>query len=335
MSDIVAVFWGFEHLHQALMLDKHGPSGHKKANGRLQPKMVNVEAIMDYARSFGQVHANEAFGNWHWMSRYRQPLLLEETALFHVFPEDSYTAADVFPSMVTRVKRFIQDNEDVTKVVLVGLDNDYVQLVEDLKALGCHVYGVGTDSLKDSALRKTCDDFSAYYDLPGTQRPAPNIAKRAQDLPKYYLRVAAQQGVRMPPPKIMWIGIDIYASFLKDFGKFHSFKELDEECYGQLSQDVPGATMTEVKKIRQVLFKCYLFRPSDDGLISFQEDVQTLADIEDCYFELMLKRIANNLREPTDYKALSLALTGSDESAERLEKLHEVVNSKHVEEEQV
>ena len=49
----------------------------------------------------------------------------------------------------------------------------------------------------------------------------------------------------------------------------------------------------------------------------------------------MLKRIANNLREPTDYKALSLALTGSDESAERLEKLHEVVNSKHVEEEQV
>ncbi|WP_187271007.1 NYN domain-containing protein [Neolewinella aurantiaca] len=333
MSDIVAVFWDFEHFHQALMLDKHGHSGHKKANGRLQPKMVNVEAVMDFARSFGQVLTNEAFGNWHWMARYQQPLALEETTLFHVFPEDQYTPADVFPQMVARVKRFIQDNEDVTNVVLVGMDDDCVQLVEDLKKLGCHVHGLGTDSLKDDVLREVCDEFKDYYELPGIKRPNAPSGSRSQDLPKFYLRVAAQQGVRMPPPKIMWIGIDIYASFLRDFGQFHSFKELDDECYNQLSQDVPGATMTEVKKIRQVLFKCYLFRPSEDGLISFQEDIQTLADIEDCYFELMLKRIANNLREPTDYSALSIALTGADESADRLKALHEELNSK-LEEEQ-
>lgn len=334
MSDIVAVFWGFEHLHQSLMLDKHGSSGHKKANGKLQPKMVDVEAVMDYARSFGQVLVNEAFGNWHWMSRYQQPLLLEETALFHVFPENPYSPADVFPTMVARIKRFIQDNEDVNKVILVGMDKDYVQLVEDLKALGCHVNGVGTDSLKDEELREACDEFKDYYELPGVKRPAANTASRTQDLPKHYLRVAAQQGVRMPPPHIMWIGIDIYASFLKDFGKFHSFKELDDECYHQLSQDVPHVTMTEVKKIRQVLFKCYLFRPSEDGLISFQEDIKTLADIEDCYFDLMIKRIANNLREPTDYKALSLALTGVEDNGDRLEKMHVEINEKGNAEEQ-
>jgi hypothetical protein len=328
MSDIVAVFWDFEHLHQALMLDKHGHAGHKKANGRLQPKMVNVEAVMDYARSLGQVLANEAFGNWHWMARYRQPLLLEEITLVHVFPEDQYAPADVFPTLTARVKQFIQDNEDVSKVVLVGMDDDYVQLVEDFKALGCQVYGLGTDSLKDDALREVCEDFKDYYELEGTKRPTANPNSRSQDLPKYYLRVAAQQGVRMPPPNIMWIGIDIYSSFLRDFGQFHSFKELDDECYNQLTQDVPGAAMTEVKKIRQVLFKCYLFRPSEDGLISFQENIETLADIEDCYFELMLKRIANNLREPTDYAALSLALTGTNESADRLEKMHLEINSK-------
>ncbi len=334
MSDIVAIFWDFEHLHQALMLDKHGDAGYKKANGRLQPKMVDIEAVMDYARSFGQVLVNEAFGNWHWMSRYRQSLLLEETSLFHVFPEDAYAPADVFPTLVARAKQFVQDNEDVTKVVLAGMDNDYLQLIEDLKKLGCHVYGVGTDSLKDESVSEAYDEYKAYYDLPGTKRPAPNSGSRNQDLPKYYLRVAAQQGVRMPSPKVMWVGIDIYASFLKDFEQFHSFKELDEECYAQLYQDIPGATMTEVKKIRQVLFKCYLFRPSEDGKISFQENIKTLTDIEDCYFELMLKRIANNLREPTDYKALSLALTGTDESAERLEELHKVVNSKEENEEQ-
>ena len=277
MSDIIAIFWDFEHLHQALMLDKHGHPGHKKANGRLQPKMVSVEAVVDYARSLGQVLTNEAFGNWHWMARYRESLLLEETVLVQVFPEDQYAPADVFSSLVTRIERFIRNNEYVTKVVLVGMDNDYV---------------------------------------------------------KYYLRIAAQQGVRMPLPQVMWVGIDIYSSFLRDFGQFQSFKELDDECYNQLSQDMPGATMTEVKKIRQVLFKCYLFRPSEDGQISFQENIQTLADIEDCYFELMLKRIANNLREATDYTALSLALTGTDESAARLEKMHGEINSKEDTEEQ-
>jgi hypothetical protein len=334
MSDIIAIFWDFEHLHQALMLDKHGHPGHKKANGRLQPKMVSVEAVVDYARSLGQVLTNEAFGNWHWMARYRESLLLEETVLVQVFPEDQYAPADVFSSLVTRIERFIRDNEDVTKVVLVGMDNDYVKLVEALKALGCHVHGLGTDSLKDDALRETCDEFKDYYDLEGAKRPTVNSGSQAQDLPKYYLRIAAQQGVRMPLPQVMWVGIDIYSSFLRDFGQFQSFKELDDECYNQLSQDMPGATMTEVKKIRQVLFKCYLFRPSEDGQISFQENIQTLADIEDCYFELMLKRSANNLREATDYTALSLALTGTDESAARLEKMHGEINSKEDTEEQ-
>jgi hypothetical protein len=126
----------------------------------------------------------------------------------------------------------------------------------------------------------------------------------------------------MPPPQMMWIGIDIYAAFLRDFGQFSNFRELDEECYDQLRQDVPTATMTEVKKIRQVLFKCYLFRPSEDGQISFQENIKDLESIENCYFDLMLKRIANNLNEKVNYQALSLALTGAESSAERLENLH-------------
>ena len=71
----------------------------------------------------------------------------------------------------------------------------------------------------------------------------------------------------------------------------------------------------------------------DEKHIDTEEDIKSLADIEDCYFELMLKRIANNLREPTDYEVLSVALTGTNESAERLKKLHVVVNSKTKEEE--
>lgn len=327
MSDIVAIFWDFEHLHDAIMLQKHGKAGLKKFNGRLQPVAINVEAVMDYARSFGQVIHNEAFGNWLYFGRYGRLFVHEDATLNQVFPEEQKLPADVFPALSSRLKNFMELHEDVETVLLVGLDNDYVTIIEDLKDLGCRVHGVGAEALKNAAFREVCDTYLDYYELEGVgARPSPpssDAPPRGGDLSKYYLRVAAQQGVRMPPPKIMWIGIDIYASFIKDFEQFSSFKALDDECYDQLVLDVPGATMTEVKKIRQVLFKCYLFRPSEDGKISFQENIKSLADIEDCYFDLMLRRIANNLNEPTDYTSLSLALTGLPDSADRLQKMHQ------------
>lgn len=153
----------------------------------------------------------------------------------------------------------------------------------------------------------------------GTDKGSP------ESLVPYYLRVAAQQGVRMPPPELMWIGIDIYAAFLESDQVFDSFAELDDECLHQLQQDIPNASLTDAKKIRQVLFKCYLFRPSKDGTIGFQDEVQQLEDIEDRYFRLMLARIGNNVKPPVNYEALSLALTGEAKSADFLEDLHSEV----------
>ena len=144
-----------------------------------------------------------------------------------------------------------------------------------------------------------------------------------EHLATYYLRVAGQQGIRMPDPIIMWEGIDVYASFLADDITFHSFSEIDQECLRLLREDFPTLSMTEVKKVRQVLFKCFLFRPSTDDTIGFHEDIKGIEDIEDRYFDLMLARIGNNLDEPLNFTALSLALTGNPDQAERLERLDE------------
>jgi len=324
MLDTVAVFWNFEYFHHALLLEKHGHFGMKKISGRLQPKAVDVNAVMEHARSLGRVYTSEAYGNWHWLSRYAGELETERVRLIQVFSKDNRRPADVFSAVRVRVKEFMEAHEEVNTLLLVGFDDDYLELADEMKALGCKVCAVGAKEINDKSWRESVDGYESYYDLPNTAAApvAERSSGRAIDLPKYYLRVAAQQGVRMPPPRVMWVGIDIYSSFLKDFGHFNSFKDLDDECYNQLSQDIPGATMTEVKKIRQVLFKCYLFRPSENGQISFQEDIKTLEDIENCYFDLMLRRIANNLSAPTDYAALSKALTNEETSKDRLEKMH-------------
>ena len=324
MADLVAIFWDFEQLHQRLFSDRYGNGRSQKNQNRAQARLVNVQAVMDQARTHGQVIWNEAYANWRWMGRYRSTMTLEEVTFVQVFPDDPAQLADVFPLLGVRARQLVRTNEDISDVVLVGLDDDYSSLVEDLRAMGCRVHCIGPEGEGYQRVRSVCDTYHNYYQLPGVT-PAEKSGNKKGDRVKYYLRVAAQQGVRMPPPQMMWIGIDIYASFLTDYEQFTSFKELDEECFTQLQRELPAATMTEVKKIRQVLFKCYLFRPSEDGLISFHEDIKGLADIENCYFTLMLHRIAENLDEEVDYAALSRALTAAPDSAERLEKLHQEI----------
>lgn len=324
MSDIVAVFWDFEQFHYALARQQNG-----RPYGQPQPSIINVEAVMDHARSIGQVVHNEAYCNWRYMARYADKLQLEDTNFVHVWPTAPREPADVYPILYPRAKYYVERNEDITHVVLVGMDDDYLQLADDLRHLGCKLHAIGTGNLQDKEWQAACDDYRTYYDLKGTAAPTNGKqSRRPSDPVRHYLRVAAQQGVRMPPPRIMWIGIDIYATFLPNSGSFGSFNELDEACYQQLVEDVPESTMTEVKKIRQVLFKCFLFRPSEDGMISFQDKIKTLEDIEDCYFDLMLHRIANHLHEPVDYVVLSKALTGEPTYATRLENQHATLLAK-------
>lgn len=158
------------------------------------------------------------------------------------------------------------------------------------------------------------------YRLTGSAAASPDTGREPapEQLASQYLRVAGQQGIRMPDPIIMWEGIDVYAGFLADEISFASFSEIDQECLRLLREDFPQLSMTEVKKVRQVLFKCFLFRPSVDDTIGFHDEVTGLEDIENRYFQLMLARIGNNIDEPLDYQALSLALTGGIEQTERL-----------------
>lgn len=185
--------------------------------------------------------------------------------------------------------------------------------------------------------------FSAFLDhqssvltsrhIPGHREPEyrlaePYLADQAHNLdPKeqsnkkaaiLYARIGAQQGLRLPKPEVMWIGIDIYASFIQDQEGFASFKELDEECLLQLRKDIPSVTMTDAKKVRQVLFKCFLFSPGTGDQIGFREDIKTLEAVEDLYFDLVIDRIANKAPQPVNFTALSLAVTGETGQAERL-----------------
>ena len=164
---------------------------------------------------------------------------------------------------------------------------------------------------REPVLRLVSDNESSHHPRPNANAPsAANV--------RLYGRIAAQQGLRLPDPTVMWVGIEVYADLIKRKDGFDNFKELDHACLEELRKTFPSASMTDAKKVRQVLFKCFVFGPGTDDKIGFREGLSELSEIEELYFDLMLQRIAANAPQPVDFPALSRAITGEADQAERL-----------------
>ncbi|MGC2380617.1 MAG: NYN domain-containing protein, partial [Mycobacterium sp.] len=62
---------------------------------------------------------------------------------------------------------------DLTHVVIVAGDSDYIPLAQRCKRLGRYVVGVGVAGSSSRALAAACDEFVIYDALPGVPVPAP------------------------------------------------------------------------------------------------------------------------------------------------------------------
>ena len=65
-SESVAIYWDFENIHAALFESKHGEGSYSKGDCRYKPQeaLINLQAILEVASSFGTVAINRAYGNW-------------------------------------------------------------------------------------------------------------------------------------------------------------------------------------------------------------------------------------------------------------------------------
>ena len=165
---------------------------------------------------------------------------------------------------------------------------------------------------REPVIRLTESDHSVHLHRPSAPASTASTVR-------LYGRIAAQQGLRLPNPNIMWVGIEAYADLINVATGFSNFKELDQACLDELRKTFAGASMTDAKKVRQVLFKCFVFGPGTETKIGFREGLSGLSEIEDLYFDLMLRRIGLNAPQPIDFAALSTAITGEADQAKRLE----------------
>ena len=156
---------------------------------KLRRATVDVGAIIDFASSFGTLVLTRAYADWSAPvnADYRGQLVSRAVDLVQLFPAAAYAKNGADIRLAVDAVEDMFRLPDLTHVVIVAGDSDYIALAQRCKRLGRYVVGVGVAGSSSKALAAACDDFVIYDALPGVPVPEPapktRRAKSADDEP--------------------------------------------------------------------------------------------------------------------------------------------------------
>jgi uncharacterized protein (TIGR00288 family) len=169
----VALYWDFENLHAALVEEQAGEGAYAKPDARfkVQPPLIEIQAIVNRVSEYGSLAINRAYCNWQYFGRYRDALLQAGIELIQLFPPgaSAKNGADIRLCLdaVDDVARL----SHVRTVAVVGGDSDFMPLAHKLKAAGRHLVGIGARVNTNRHWAANCHDFH-YYDTLAASSPA-------------------------------------------------------------------------------------------------------------------------------------------------------------------
>ncbi|MBI5161737.1 MAG: NYN domain-containing protein [Micrococcales bacterium] len=135
---------------------------------------VDIGAILDYASSFGSIVISRAYADWSVPANagYRRDVVDRAIDLTQLFTVTSGLKNGADIRLSVDIVEDLFRLPDVTHVVIVAGDSDYIALAQRAKRLGRLVVGIGVSGSTSSALISACDVFTLYDDLPDLQEPA-------------------------------------------------------------------------------------------------------------------------------------------------------------------
>ncbi|WP_157155743.1 NYN domain-containing protein [Diaminobutyricimonas sp. LJ205] len=144
------------------------PTANQDVVARIRQATVDIGAILDYASSFGPIVISRAYADWSQPvnSGYRKQLIDRAIDLTQMFPLSATKNGADIRLAIDVVEDMFRLN-DVTHVVLVAGDSDYVALAQRVKRLGRYIIAVGVAGATSKSLPAACNEFSLYDDLPG------------------------------------------------------------------------------------------------------------------------------------------------------------------------
>jgi uncharacterized LabA/DUF88 family protein len=185
----VAVYLDFDNIVISRFDQVHGKGSFQRerarvANGerpeseleaKLQQAVVDVGAIIDFASSFGTLVLTRAYADWSTPvnARYRSQLVGRAVDLVQLFPAAAYAKNGADIRLAVDAVEDMFRLPDLTHVVIVGGDSDYIALAQRCKRLGRYVVGIGVAGSSSRSLAAACDEFVSYDALPGVTAPPP------------------------------------------------------------------------------------------------------------------------------------------------------------------
>jgi len=150
---------------------------------KLAAATVDFNAIIDFAASFGTLVVNRAYADWSVPvnASYQRQLMsraVDLTQLFTTTTRGTKNGADI--RLAVDVVEDLFRLPDLTHVIIVAGDSDYIALAQKSKRLGRFVVGIGVAGSTSTSLAAACDEFEDYDSLPGIDNSTATVAAPAE-----------------------------------------------------------------------------------------------------------------------------------------------------------
>ena len=158
---------------------------------KLRRATVDIGAVIDFASSFGTLVLTRAYADWSAPvnADYRGQLISRAVDLVQLFPAAAYAKNGADIRLAVDAVEDMFRLPDLTHVVIVAGDSDYIALAQRCRRLGRYVVGVGVSGSTSRSLAAACDELVTYDALPGitttgTSSPpaAPAIGEQAEQV---------------------------------------------------------------------------------------------------------------------------------------------------------
>ncbi|WP_441962326.1 NYN domain-containing protein [Mycolicibacterium houstonense] len=184
----VAVYLDFDNIIISRYDQVNGRNSFQKdkAKGlepdKLTKATVDIGAILDFASSFGTLVLTRAYADWSAdvNAEYRQQLVGRAVDLVQLFPAAAYGKNGADIRLAVDAVEDMFRLPDLTHVVIVAGDSDYIPLAQRCKRLGRYVVGIGVAGASSRMLAAACDEFVVYDSLPGIPTSAPEPESKQQ-----------------------------------------------------------------------------------------------------------------------------------------------------------
>ncbi len=138
--------------------------------------------MIDFASSFGTLVLTRAYADWSAPvnADYRGQLVSRAVDLVQLFPTAAYAKNGADIRLAVDAVEDMFRLPDLTHMVIVAGDSDYIALAQRCRRLGRYVVGVGVAGSSSRSLAAACDELVTYDGFRASRLPMPPRAGRTR-----------------------------------------------------------------------------------------------------------------------------------------------------------